>query len=273
MFLILNNSRFLYQITKSLNYCLNLNNIPSKLVDKLFNTDDIFIILNIYSIPLKKLPKYFIVYNFEQLITEQKWSKMFFYKIKKALMVFDYSVRNLEVLKSHSITGYHLPYGWTPILDKEFKKKEIDVIFLGMMNERRKNVLNEITEYNSYFDNNTFHDKYDEIISKSKISLNIHYYKKETILEVPRILPLISNNILIISEKSDDFFYDNKLKDIVIFCELQEFKEVLKNTIENYSLTDAVIKKKLLEKRLNYNNIIKSNKDLFNEIIKNKENI
>ena len=100
MYLLLNNNKYLHQIVESLYFCLKQNNIKCKIV---FNIDDIYdhniqndikvnvsnikdnsdllskkqtygniyIIFNINSIDA--LPKNYIIYNFEQLITEREW--------------------------------------------------------------------------------------------------------------------------------------------------------------------------------------------------------
>ena len=56
--------------------------------------------------------------------------------------------------------------------------------------------------------NNIFGTQLDHLYRKTKAGLNIHHWNEGTILEVVRILPLIAHNIILVSEHSDDKFYN-----------------------------------------------------------------
>ena len=76
MYLILNDNLYLSQIIDSLMLALIYNNIECKIVSEVnLNDDNTYILLNVNNI--KILPKNFFIYNFEQLITDRKWSNDF----------------------------------------------------------------------------------------------------------------------------------------------------------------------------------------------------
>ena len=213
-------------------YVLMYYNIKCELVDEIYDDEKMYIIFTINNI--KKLPKNFIVYNFEQLVTKRVWDDSFFMKCSKAKIIFDYSLENIKVFKDKGLDAKHFPYGWTPFCEYEglIKKKDIDVIFLGSKSVRRNNILGKLGE-GVYYRDNVFGEMYDEIINKAKFSLNIHYYEGSSILEVARIVPLICRGVIVISERSNDKYYDDRMEDIIIYID----------QIENLNLGELVYDK------------------------------
>jgi hypothetical protein len=298
MYLLLNNNKYLHQIVESLYFCLKQNNIKCKIV---FNIDDIYdhniqndikvnvsnikdnsdllskkqtygniyIIFNINSIDA--LPKNYIIYNFEQLITEREWKDSFFKKCENAIKVFDYSLENIKVFKKKCINVFHLPFGWCSVLESRLSldNKDIDILFLGSLNKSRLSTIskiNRINKYKLYIHNKCFGNDYDMVTSKTKIGLNIHFYEGNSILELTRIIPYICAGIHVISERSSDKYYDRIFYKIITFCKKEEMSKVVKDSINNYSLKNILKKKKRLKKRLNFENIILENINLFNDI-------
>lgn len=260
MYLILNDNLYLSQIIDSLMLALIYNNIECKIVSEVnLNDDNTYILLNVNNI--KILPKNFFIYNFEQLITDRKWSNDFFNKLTKAKKVLDYSIENVKYLKSKGINAIHLPFGWTPIFEnnKEIINKKNNLIFLGSKNSRRDNILKD---YDIIYENKVFGESFKNLINESKFSFNIHFYDGKTILELTRIIPLISDYVQVISERSDDKYYDDIFEGIVDFVNFNDHNEV-KNKLKNYNFEKCIKNKKNLIKRLNFMEIIKNNKNLF----------
>lgn len=232
MYYLLYNNKYLYDVINSVMYVLMYYNIKCELVDEIYDDEKMYIIFTINNI--KKLPKNFIVYNFEQLVTKRVWGDSFFMKCSKAKIIFDYSLENIKVFKDKGLDAKHFPYGWTPFCEYEgsIKKKDIDVIFLGSKSVRRNNILGKLGE-GVYYRDNVFGEMYDEIINKAKFSLNIHYYEGSSILEVARIVPLICRGVIVISERSDDKYYDDRMEGIIIYID----------QIENLNLGELVYDK------------------------------
>ena len=147
-----------------------------------------YIIFNINKIEEEDIPKNYIVYNFEQLTTERKWNESFFDKCKKASKVLDYSLENIKQFDLRNINAHHLPFGWCSILEPDYSldDKDIDLLFLGSLNNNRISTITEINRKNLgknfYLHNKCFDDDFEKVVSKSKVGLNIHYYNGKTIL-------------------------------------------------------------------------------------------
>lgn len=259
MYYLLYNNKYLYDVINSVMYVLMYYNIKCKLVDEIYDDEKIYIIFTINNI--KILPKNFIVYNFEQLITKREWDDSFFIKCSKAKIIFDYSLENIKVFKDKGLDAQHFPYGWTPFCEYEglIKKKDIDVIFLGSKSVRRNDILNKLGK-DVYYKDNIFGEKYDDIINRAKFSLNVHYYEGESILEVTRIIPLICRGVIVISERSNDKYYDDKMEGIIIYIDQIE-KLDLGELVLKYNKNKCLRSKGLLLERLN---MVELNNDKIN---------
>lgn len=231
--------------------------------------ENIYVIFNINKIETEDLPKSYIVYNFEQLTTDRKWNESFFTKCKSAMKVLDYSLENIKQFDLRNIDVHHLPFGWCSILEPDYSldEKDIDLLFLGSLNNNRITTITDINRKNLgknfYLHNKCFEDDFEKVVSKSKIGLNIHYYNGKTILELTRIIPFICAGIHVISERSNDIFYDKSLNGIVTFCKKEDMPEEVKKAISEYDLSRNLKKRKKLKKKLNFENIISENIFLF----------
>tara|TARA_B100000424_G_scaffold270541_1_gene270132 strand:+ start:1819 stop:2610 length:792 start_codon:yes stop_codon:yes gene_type:complete len=263
MYLILNNNKYLEQIVESLLFCLIFNNKECELVYKIDQKDkyNIYIILNINTLNI--LPKKFIVYNLEQLICNRNWQDTFFKKCSDAIQIFDYSLENIKIFEKYNLKAIHLPYGWSPIIEPEYNisinDKDVDLIFLGNLSDRREKILKN---YKVYKSNKCYNEEYDNITRRAKYSLNIHNYTGRTILEVTRIIPLICRGVIIISERSDDKYYDDLFKDICIFDDLNDIDKI-NDIINNFTIKDCILNKEKLVERLNFVKIVSEKIKLF----------
>ena len=250
--MIFNNSKYFYHISKIVYNKLKNNNIDVYLNNDLTNnrlfydnnyTYLFFVILDIENKYIKYPDKY-IVYNFEQLCSNKIMKEYFWYILRAAKLNLDYSKLNEEIMKKKGIDSIYLRFDNDDIyrsdllkcmkikksidennldnldiliIDKIKKIKIIDVLFIGLINERRYEYIKLLEELKSMelnieiIDNIFMNDSLHKM-AQSKILLNIHYYDGKTILEIPRIYPGIKNLCIILSEKSDDKEYDNILK-------------------------------------------------------------
>ena len=91
--------------------------------------------------------------------------------------------------------------------NNEESNNQITILFIGLLNVRREKILNELKNYNSLNNlnyvikivNNVFGDELVELIKKSKIVINLHYYPN-AILEIFRIHDLLPYDCKILSE-------------------------------------------------------------------------
>jgi hypothetical protein len=207
-----------------------------------FNNDDVYLTF----IPFNKVnihiapPKY-IVYNFEQFTTNKVWSKAYFGFLQNALFVMDYSLENLCRLFEYGINAYFLPYLPNKINahgNLENINKDIDVLFIGNLNNKRRSWLKNL-EYNKYnveIVNDAFFEKSIELFARSKILLNVHYYDGNSILEITRIIPALTNNCIVISEQSNDEYYNNMYKNTINISNIDNLRETINNILSNYNL-------------------------------------
>lgn len=211
--------------------------IPNSIIVENIEINDLsmYLILNLKDII--KLPQNFIVFNFEQL-TNDNVPKSIWKKFKRAHKCFDYSYSNLCELNKHHIDAIVIPYSWQLSMKKvkiilPFENRKNTILFIGSMNERRRNILKPIhtmcksKDLTMYLSNECWDEHYINILSISKIALNIHYYSGNTILEVHRILPYIMNKIIVISEHSNDEYYDNLLNDYITWTSEETFTDTI----------------------------------------------
>jgi hypothetical protein len=198
--------------------------------------------------------------------TEQLQSRNWDYMIVRSLNIkqwWDYSIVNIQYLQQNCfpLETRHIYFGYSPILELPLKSLDKNIItFFGTHHERRYNLCNKlqenlvkegsniIVEYNT--SGNLYKEVYDEYISTHMIYLNIHYYTP-SILEIVRIVPLLCQGHLVITEHSDDEYLDSLFNPYVIWLE---------DVIENISILLDRIKnhdnKKLKEEvkiKLNFN--------------------
>lgn len=284
MIIIITDNKYFDQISKALHYSLKELKVKCSISSKINYEDNNCYILFIVN-SLEKFPKKYIVYNFEQLITNRMWDKSFYKKLQNALYVWDYSLENVNHLKKYEIEAIHVPLGYCPSFEFEKNKnRNIDILFLGTMNNYRLLNLLDITlktklknEFAKLIcEENCFGKKYEDYIGRSKIGLNMHFYNGPTILEVTRIIPMVINGCLVISEKSNDEYYDKMLKDIVIFSKIENFYKVCHKYLNDEGKMKKQIEKSLEKiKKNSYIDHIKNTKiieilkriELFNKFI------
>lgn len=158
------------------------------------------------------LNKYrYIPYQLEQLIAG---GGVFTENLKRVLNgaedIWDYSAENIVLLREHGISARHLPVGYHEKMEQiRHGERNIDVIFYGSVNPRRKRVLDELSaaglSVKALF--GVYKQERDGFISRSRIVLNIHHYSTK-IFEAVRISYLLNNRCFIVSEESSVYPYD-----------------------------------------------------------------
>lgn len=196
------------------------------------------------------LPFYYISYNFEQLTTDKDFGDNYYEKLKKAVIVFDYSLENIKYLKNKGINAHFLPFGYSKSFEynnNDNQTKDIDIVFIGSINDKRYSKIKDIIKlYNNNLDkifmsgSNCWGYNLFRTYNNSKIGLNLHYYNGNTILEVTRINLLIANKVLVITERSNDLWYDSKYENIVNFInDNVPIDEYYLNVLNNYNFNEV----------------------------------
>ena len=206
-------------IVKGLVECLTQLGIKVETTNKIKDDNflDLYIIFGMNDFTSQVVPNNYIVYQLEQTTgnDESKWfSQRYINYMKNAIEVWDYSLVNYQNLKKLGINKLrYFPLQYMRCVDEnhshDLTKKDIDVLFYGSMNDRRQQIIDQLTAkgMNIVVKTNIWEKERFELISRSKVIINIHYYE-QNILESARISYLLSNQCAVLSETSRDPLLD-----------------------------------------------------------------
>jgi hypothetical protein len=182
-------------------------------------------------------------------------------RIKKWLSesdeIWDYDICNIRFLEKNGYANvYHVPIGYTSVIDRDHDKikKDIDILFYGSINKRRADILSKIPKninlkiignYSQIPENevkslgiedrflskeHVFGSSLNDYVDRSNFVLNIHYYEG-CIQEQARLFELLSNNINVISERSEINYYGNLIKEVEYEKLRDSFSEVYNESL------------------------------------------
>ena len=223
------------------------------------NNTDTIIICNIYSIN-DHLLNILSTYDSKKILINTEYyenlnvSKYFdFINNKPNFYLFEYNILNINYLKN---TNKNIDYQFIPlcyssyledyynsqIVKKTFIEKDIDILFLGKLNRRRKNIINPLTQKYKIITKYNFDDKGNtelcNLIERSKIVLNVLFYKSNIIFDYYRNSFILSTRTLLITEKatSKDYNVENELLELennIINVEYDKIIETVNNYMDN----------------------------------------
>jgi len=273
-------NRIIYDLTEEI--CIN-----SKI-------NEIFIIIHNDAIH-NKLPKIYITYQVEQ-INSNYFTKKYYEQLDKSIVIWEYSIRNkikYDKINLNKIFYQPMPFYYDNNIIT-YENNIYDIGFYGAINERRLNIMNNLSEkFKTNIGWGKIGNDRENLINNSKIILNLHYYEDSS-LETCRINEILQNDKIIISElpESTDLFNKELYDDIVIYIDIINKDlsnlEVLTKKIEYYLIPENYEKqinkikenriklhnknKYLLSKNLlNINSILNFNKNKFEyELIENE---
>ena len=220
---------------------LTQKNIKSKIITKKPNsgyTDNLHIVIAAHS--FKTLPSHYIAYQLEQYNSGVFKKPKRVRKLKNALLIIDYSLKNIQYLTNIGFNPeqiYHLPIAQLPLKTSvQIRNTNYDIAFYGdVKNERRQNYLNALNmHFNLHIITNAFASGAIQQLRQAKIVLNIHYYEN-ALLETTRLFECISNGFLVISEQAVDMEEHKQLQGIVDFVETGNIEHMIQRI--NYWLT------------------------------------
>lgn len=134
---------------------------------------------------------------------------------KSIVNVLDYSIQNINILKSKNIncTVYYMPPTYNSYFETLFTSdsnigsiENFDVLIYGWINNcpRRKMCIDSLVKSGinvKYFEIFSTIEEQIAYIKKAKIILNIYSYENNNCFDYYRLSLLLSNNILILTEK------------------------------------------------------------------------
>ena len=151
------------------------------------------------------LPRDLVIYNLEQLGGARL--NPAYYELGKHHRIWDYDTGNLEKWRSLGClhAPVHVPIGYVPESTriKNAAVQDIDVLFYGSLNERRKRILNGLQDagLNVHSVFGVYGSERDELIARAKVVLNVHFYESK-VFEIVRVSYLLANAKAVVSEVS-----------------------------------------------------------------------
>jgi len=150
-----------------------------------------------------------ILYQLEQLSDREGW----FTAEREALLrsawaVWDYSPENAEFLRRRGFEKTMcLPLGYHPRLERirhrQEANKDLDVLFYGAVNDRRRGVVHELQKrLRTEWLFGIYGEERDAYIARARIVLNVHFYEAK-ILEQVRLAYLLNNRCFVVSEAAE----------------------------------------------------------------------
>ena len=252
----LNNNGMQYQIINKIEIDYNNYDLEHDIIIIFLNPQFLKTHKNIYEEFIKisnnfKYKIYYITEPLDYLIDIKVWET--YIKILKPFKLLTYTNENLNKLKVYqSITklcpkfNNYIDMGDYSIETMKNKNKD-KIIFMGTMNTHRENVFknmeNKIIVKNDIWNM----DEYQEILEQNLFFINIHRRNGCKCLEYLRIIPLLANGCIVISELSNQEDM-NELKDYnIYFCDkaniLETYYNILKNINYNEVFYNEVYKK------------------------------
>lgn len=171
----------------------------------------------------RRLDPLTIVYNLEQIGEGSAWCSPSYLQLLKTCRVWDYSARNIAALARLGVTARasHVPIGYVPELSRIAPRAEedIDVLFYGSVNDRRAQVINQLKAMglNAHAVFGVYGAERDQLIARSKVVLNLHYYET-SIFEMVRVSYLLANRKAVVAECHSGTEVDPDMSDAVRFA-------------------------------------------------------
>jgi hypothetical protein len=151
----------------------------------------------------------YILYNTEQLTIATKLGELLkTVKTRPPVVVWDYSLVNISILNSHGIMNTkHVPLTTsreTIAKLRSFRTSvQYDIGFNGALTERRKKILDGLTEAGvSVHSVTLWGEERDRELAKCRYILNIHADEDYMVFESARCVPWLDSGIPVLSERS-----------------------------------------------------------------------
>ena len=152
-------------------------------------------------------PQDLILYNLEQVYQNPLLMTPSYVELLKRYPVWDYSARNIAEMAQSGVQASLCGIGYMSGLTRipAEAAKDIDVLFIGSMNPRRGQVLDQIAAQGAAVRVafNTYGEERDALIARAKIVLNLHFYQAK-VFEIVRVSYLLANRVCVVSETGLD---------------------------------------------------------------------
>lgn len=157
---------------------------------------------------MRAIPADTILYNSEQISENpdenSTWITPAYLDLLKKCVVWDYSEENIRRMKNVGVEGAKfVPIGYVPQLTRipVDVAQDIDVLFYGAINERRRVILEGLIKkgLRIEFLVGVYREERDYMIARAKVVLNMHYYDAQ-VFEIVRVSYLLANEKPVVAE-------------------------------------------------------------------------
>jgi hypothetical protein len=163
-----------------------------------------------------------ILYNLEQVQPGSPWFRPELLDLCRRHEVWDYSRANADALEGLGVPRPRLvPVGYVPELTRIAPAPEdIDVLFYGSMNDRRRAVLEELARRGArvHVAFGVYGEERDRLVARSRLVLNVHFYEAK-VFEIVRVSYLLANRRAVVSERGRDPEEERPFEQAVAFAE------------------------------------------------------
>jgi hypothetical protein len=185
------------------------------------------------------LPQTYVCYQFEQ--AHSRWFiQDYLNKLNNSVAIWEYSEYNIEFFKGK----FSRPHTFVPINSisvqnsTNLENRSIDILFYGeyAKSKRRSEFINSLKKLRPNLmivdgSTNLYGESMTDLLSKTKIVINHHYYDNGN-LEVVRVYEALSYGCVVISEKSvDDKFHNLP---ILTYSTVDQANELITQELAKY---------------------------------------
>jgi len=163
-----------------------------------------------------------ILYNLEQVQEGSPWFGRELIELYRRHPVWDYSAANAAALERLGLPRPQVvPVGYVPELTRIAPTEEdVDVLFYGSLNERRRAVLRELEARGArvHVAFGVYGAARDRLVARSRLVLNVHFYEAK-VFEIVRVSYLLANRRTVVSERGCDRDEERPFEQGVAFAE------------------------------------------------------
>lgn len=211
------------EIAESLKHGLSELGYDVSITSNPYRTDVRSIVLGAHLLPAnaKPLPSDAIIYNFEQLGNGMRWDAAHVERMRSH-ETWEYSPLNQTWLKEQGIDAKLVPVGSYPIVFTQ-AVEDIDVFFVGSLNERRQKIIDELRARGLRVEvASGFGPEREDLMARAKICLNVHHYDTK-IFEIVRVSHWFNHRKFVVSETSVNA---ESYQDMAVFADYDQLVDV-----------------------------------------------
>lgn len=234
-------SQVFREVAETIHYGLLALGYDSVITPELHIRGRIHIILGVCFIrpeDKERLSPHTILYNLEQVYQDSPMITSTHLELFKRYPLWDYSQLNITRLNEWGYSHVqHLPIGYTPQLTRinVSEHEDIDVLFYGSINERRYRIISELRSrgVNTKVVFGCYGMERDRLISRSKITLNIHAHEAK-LFEIVRVSFLLANCRFVISEKGAEIQEENNFEGGLVLTDYESLVQACIDSLADH---------------------------------------